>query len=48
MSLIHIDLCHQVYWYGGRRGFDTLYVSDDNRGGPINNALGGPDCIVEI
>jgi hypothetical protein len=37
MPLIHIDLCHQVHWYGGRRGSVTLYVSDDSRGGPIIN-----------
>lgn len=24
ISLIYIDLCHQVHWYGGRRGCDTL------------------------
>jgi len=48
MPLIHIDLCHQVHWYGGRRGSVTLYVSDDSRGGPIINVWGGPDCKVEI
>jgi len=37
MSLIHVDLCHQVHWYGGRRSSVTLYVSDDSRGDPIIN-----------
>jgi hypothetical protein len=37
MPLIHINLCHQVHRYGGRRGSVTLYVSDDSRGGPIIN-----------
>jgi len=44
MSLIHIDLCHKLYWYGGHWDLVTLYVIENNHDDSIIDLWGGPDC----
>ena len=44
MSLIYIDLCHKVYWYGSRWDLVPLYVIENNHDDSIIDVWGGPYC----